>query len=79
VIGNRIPTSLVDAVSKGLEENDLFLAGMIPNDDEVAKLNYMGKPVFDLPNESPALQSVEGIAEKLGLLSEVTLLKLLGQ
>jgi CO dehydrogenase maturation factor len=59
--------------------NDLFLAGMIPNDDEVAKLNYMGKPVFDLPTESPALQAVEGIAEKLGLLSEVTLLKLLGQ
>ncbi|MHA1925808.1 MAG: ATP-binding protein [Candidatus Thorarchaeota archaeon] len=79
VIGNRIPPNLVDAVTQGLEENDLFLAGMIPNDDEVAKLNYMGKPVFDLSNESPALQAVEGIAEKLGLLSEVTLLKLLGQ
>ncbi len=79
VIGNRIPANLVDAVSQGLEENDLFLAGMIPNDDEVAKLNYMGKPVFDLPDDSPAFQAVEGIAEKLGLLSEVTLLKLLGQ
>ncbi len=79
VIGNRIPSSLVDAVSQGLEDNDLYLAGMIPNDDEVAKLNYMGKPVFDLPDSSPALQAVEGIAEKLGLLSEVTLLKLLGQ
>jgi hypothetical protein len=52
---------------------------MIPNDDEVAKLNYMGKPVFDLPQDSPAFQAVEKIAEKLGLLSEVTLLKLLGQ
>jgi CO dehydrogenase nickel-insertion accessory protein CooC1 len=79
VIGNRIPANLVDAVSQGLEENDLFLAGMIPNDDEVAKLNYMGKPVFDLPQDSPAFQAVEKIAEKLGLLSEVTLLKLLGQ
>ncbi|MGD9381911.1 MAG: AAA family ATPase [Candidatus Thorarchaeota archaeon] len=79
VIGNRIPANLVDAVSQGLEENGLYLAGMIPNDDEVAKLNYMGKPVFDLPHDSPAFQAVEEIAEKLGLLSEVTLLKLLGQ
>ncbi|MHA1907221.1 MAG: ATP-binding protein [Candidatus Thorarchaeota archaeon] len=79
VIGNRIPDNLVDAVSEGLEENGLFLAGMIPNDDEVAKLNYLGKPVFDLPSDSPALKAVETIAENLGLLSEATMMKLLGQ
>ncbi len=79
IIGNRIPDNLVEAVSKGLEENGLFLAGMIPNDDEVAKLNYLGKPIFELPDDSPALKAVEAIAEKLGLLSEATMLKLLGQ
>jgi len=79
VIGNRIPNSLVDAVSSALEENGLFLAGMIENDDEIAKLNYLGKPVFDLSPDSPALKAVESIAENLGLLGEATLLKLLGQ
>ena len=79
VIGNRIPDNLVDAVTEGLEQNGLFLAGMIPNDDEVAKLNYLGKPVFELPNDSPSLMAVEEIAERLGLLSEATMLKLLGQ
>ncbi len=79
IIGNRIPDSLVDAISTGLEENGLSLMGMIPSDDEVAKLNYLGKPVFDLPDNSPALRAVESIAENLGLLSEATLLKLLGQ
>ncbi|MFX1369409.1 MAG: AAA family ATPase [Promethearchaeota archaeon] len=79
IIGNRIPDSLVDAVTAGLEENGLSLAGMIPNDDEVAKLNYLGKPVFELSADSPALLAVEEIAERLGLLSEATLLKLLGQ
>jgi hypothetical protein len=39
----------------------------------------MGKPVFELPADSPALVAVEEIAERLGLLSEATLLKLLGQ
>ncbi len=78
VIGNRIPDSLVDAITAGLEENGLQLAGMIPNDDEIAKLNYLGKPVFELPGDSPALKAVEEIAENLGLLSEVTMMKLLG-
>ncbi|MHA2460218.1 MAG: ATP-binding protein [Candidatus Thorarchaeota archaeon] len=79
VIGNRIPATLIDDISHGLEENDLMLAGMIPSDDEVARLNYLGKPVFQLPDDSPAFQAIESIAEKLGLLSETTLLKLLGQ
>ncbi|MDF1539336.1 MAG: AAA family ATPase [Candidatus Thorarchaeota archaeon] len=79
VIGNRIPDSLVDAITAGLEENNLQLAGMIPNDDEVAKLNYLGKPVSELPADSPALIAVEEIAENLGLLSETTMMKLLGQ
>ncbi len=79
VIGNRIPASLVDDISHGLEENDLMLAGMIPSDDEIARLNYLGKPVFQLPDDSPAFPAIESIAEKLGLLSETTLLKLLGQ
>ncbi|MFW9908235.1 MAG: hypothetical protein ACFFEF_06640, partial [Candidatus Thorarchaeota archaeon] len=79
VIGNRIPEALVEDISHALEENGLFLAGMIPNDDDIAKLNYHGKPVFDLADDSPALEAVESIAETLGLLDEVTLLKLLGQ
>lgn len=79
IVGNQIPASLVNAVTAGLEENGLSLAGMIPNDDEVAKLNYMGRPVFELAPDSQALLAVEEIAERLGLLSEATLLKLLGQ
>lgn len=79
IIGNRIPDSLVSAISKGLEDNGLSLMGMIPNDDEIAELNYLGKSVFELSDSSPALKAVEAIAENLGLLSEATLLKLLGQ
>ncbi len=79
IIGNRIPDNLIPAVSTGLEDNGLDLAGIVPTDNAIAELNYLGKPVFDLSASSPALHAVEGIAEDLGLLSEVTLLKLLGQ
>jgi Flp pilus assembly CpaE family ATPase len=62
-----------------LEAEDMHLIGMIPNDDELSKANYRGAPLFDLDSESPAVKAVESIAEKLGLLSEATLLKLLGK
>ena len=52
---------------------------MIPNDDELSKVNYRGESLFELSPESPAVKAAESIAEKLGLLSEVTLLKLLGK
>ena len=52
---------------------------MIPNDDELAKTNYLGQPLTELNSDSPAVKAVEGIAEKLGLLSEAAMLKLLGK
>ncbi len=79
VIGNKIPDSLVADVTHALEESGLELAGMIPDDSEVARLNYLGKPIFDLTEDSPALIAAEEIAERLNLFSEATLLKLLGQ
>ena len=55
------------------------LIGMIPSDDELWKANYRGESLFELDEESPSVKAVETIAERLGLLSEVTLLKLLGK
>jgi CO dehydrogenase maturation factor len=78
VIGNRFPPGMEDELATRLEEQGLFFGGMIPNDDELAKLNYLGTPLTELPNDSPAVQAIERIAEKLGLLSDVTLMKLLG-
>ncbi|MFX0045269.1 MAG: AAA family ATPase [Candidatus Hermodarchaeota archaeon] len=78
VIGNRFPPGMEDELATRLEEQGLFFAGMIPNDDELAKLNYLGTPLTELPEDSPAVQAIEKISEKLGLLSEVTLMKLLG-
>ena len=62
-----------------LEIEGMELIGMIPNDDELSKINYRGVPLFELDEKSPTVKAVDQIAEKLGLLSEVTLLKLLGK
>ncbi|MHA2178526.1 MAG: ATP-binding protein [Candidatus Thorarchaeota archaeon] len=79
VVGNRFPPEMEEDLRGKLEEENLPLFGMIPNDDELSKTNYLGEPLTGLNSESPAVKAVEGIAEKLGLLSEATMLKLLGK
>ncbi len=78
VIANRVPESLIPLLSKGLEENGLDFIGTVPEDDKIAELNYLGKPIFELPDSSPSLNAVTEIAEGIGLLDEVTMMKLLG-
>jgi CO dehydrogenase maturation factor len=79
VIGNRFPPSMEEDLRDQFEADGMHLIGMIPNDDELSKANYRGESLFELNPESSAVKIAESIAEKLGLLSEVTLLKLLGK
>jgi CO dehydrogenase maturation factor len=79
VIGNRFPTGMEDDLREKLAAEGLQLIGMIPSDDELSLVNYQGTPLTELNPNSPAVLAVDAIAEKLGLLSDATLLKLLGQ
>ncbi|MFX1484697.1 MAG: AAA family ATPase [Promethearchaeota archaeon] len=79
VIGNRFPLDMEEELGDQFAAEDMQLIGIIPSDEELSKVNYRGVPLFELEGESPAVKAVETIAERLGLLSEVTLLKLLGQ
>ena len=79
VIGNRFPPDMEDDLRNQFEAEGMHLIGMIPSDDDLSKTNYRGAPLFELDSENSAVKAVESIAEKLGLLSEVTLLKLLGK
>jgi CO dehydrogenase maturation factor len=79
VIGNRFPPEMEGDLRSQLEAEGMQLIGMIPSDDELSKANHRGESLFELDEKSPAVKAVETIAEKLGLLSEVTLLKLLGK
>ncbi|MBC7338456.1 MAG: AAA family ATPase [Firmicutes bacterium] len=42
-------------------------AAVIPYDDTVVEFDLRGKPLFDLPADSPAWRAVADLAEKLGL------------
>jgi CO dehydrogenase maturation factor len=83
VIANRFPTSLIKDASEDLErrlnDTSLELAGIVPADDQIAEFNLKGKSLLDLPDDHPAVKVVEGIAKRIGLLSEERLLELLGR
>lgn len=83
VIANRFPSSMIDEVAATLETKlnavGLELAGIVPADDQIAELNLKGKSLLQLPEEHPAVDAVDAIAKRIGLLSEEELLELLGR
>jgi CO dehydrogenase maturation factor len=79
VIANRFPLNIENELREKLAENGLTLLGIIPNDEEVAKINYNGQPLLEISADSTAAQAISKVAEQLGLLSEKTFLELLGQ
>ncbi|MFX0169764.1 MAG: AAA family ATPase [Candidatus Hodarchaeota archaeon] len=82
VIANRFPPNLIEQTATELERrlNDagLELAGIVPSDDQIIDYNLQGKSLLELPQSNPSLQAVEKIAKRIGLLSEETLLEMLG-
>ena len=57
IIGNRFPENLknllTDRVDKIKEGNVKFL-GIMPNDDEISKMNLVGENLMQLPSENSA-------------------------
>ncbi|KXS41602.1 AAA family ATPase [Methanolobus zinderi] len=67
VIANKVTDANRERISGTAEELGLELIGMIPVDDMIVERDLAGEPLFDLPDESVAVQEVEKIAQKLGL------------
>jgi CO dehydrogenase maturation factor len=61
VVGDQLSEPLANAI----EENGLKLAGLIPADPAVNELDALGKPIVDLPSDSPFRQSLETILASL--------------
>jgi CO dehydrogenase maturation factor len=83
VIGNRFPPSLITEASKDLEMKlnkvGLEFGGIVPADDDIVAYNLKGRSLLELPDSNPAFKAVEQIAKRIGLLSEESLLELLGR
>ncbi len=67
VIANKVTDANRVVIAETAKELGLELIGMIPADEMIAERDLAGEPLFDLPDESIAVQEIEKIAEKLGL------------
>jgi CO dehydrogenase maturation factor len=67
IVGNRFPQSMEGLLKKTADDIGLELAGNIPLDENVMSFNMTGKPLLDIPDDSPAYKAVEEIAHRIGL------------
>jgi len=67
LVGNRFQPEMEDILEKAADEIGLELAGNLPIDKNVMAYNMNGKPLLDLPDESPSYLAVEKIVHKIGL------------
>ena len=54
-------------LKEAAERIGLELIGVIPTDPNVATYNMLGKPLLEIPEDSPSYRAVLKIAEKIGL------------
>jgi len=68
LIINRAPDGVLAAgVLEEIKQQNLDLLGVIPQDNIVYQYDSEGKPIVDVPEDSPIKTAVESIIKELGL------------
>jgi CO dehydrogenase maturation factor len=65
LVVDRAPKDVDPGFSREIEGQELNLLGMIPEDPFIFEYEKKGKPLLDLPDESPAVQAVDRMMEKM--------------
>lgn len=68
LVGNRFSPEQVPLLEEKAAEIGLEVGGVLPQDENVFLLNLAGKPLSELPPDSPSLRATEKLLQKLGLL-----------
>lgn len=67
LVVSRANGVLPERLSEMIAGNGLALGGVIPNDPMVVEYSYDGRPVLELPGESPAVAAVAELAARVGI------------
>lgn len=68
LVGNMFPPGIEETLQKQAESLGIEFGGIVPVDPNVTNFGMAGKPLLELPDDSPAVMAVEKILEKIGLL-----------
>lgn len=64
---NRVKDSLPQEIGKAISDLELDLIAIIPEDPYLAEIEIKGKPIVELPEDSPLQLGAKEIITKLGL------------
>jgi len=64
IVINRVAGELDPEILKDLKKQNLTLAGVIPTDEEIYRYDLEGKPTFQLPAKSKAVQAAQKIFDQ---------------
>jgi CO dehydrogenase maturation factor len=65
LVVDRAPREVDPGFSREIQTQGLTLAAMIPDDPLISEYELKGKPLLDLPDDSPAVQVVSAMMEKM--------------
>lgn len=65
LILNKATREDAEALKDEIEKTGLTLAGLIPGDPRITEYDVKGKPLFDLPEDSPAIKGLYEILDSL--------------
>lgn len=68
LVGNMFPAGTEETLQKKAESLGIELGGIVPVDPNVSNFGIEGRPLLELPDDSPAVVAIEKILEKIGLL-----------
>jgi len=67
LVGNQFNEELEETLKIVAKKIGIELAGYLPVDPNIMKFNMTGKPLLEIPDDSPAYKAVEQIAVNIGL------------
>ena len=65
LVVDRAPEELAPGFRQEVQEQGLELLGTVPMDQLILEYDLQGKPLLDLPDDSPAVQVVSRMMEKM--------------
>jgi len=65
LVVDRAPEELAPGFRQEVQEQELELLGTVPMDQLILEYDLQGKPLLDLPDDSPAVQVVSRMMEKM--------------
>lgn len=65
LVANKVTAETRPGLERMVQENGLEIAVYVPYDPEIALADALGKPIIELPEDSPASRAVAGLCDKI--------------